>query len=356
MTIDYSLPDASSEVKARLLTCSPTSVVYFTRGNRVHHKNISTNSDVSQLCKYSEKLGNIRVLESGGISQANTLAIGSSKGYIHLWDVNARKVTVSWCATKEITALAWNGPILSVGGIKGSIRHYDTRLPATKMREQAHLARHRGRVTCLKWNEDGRFLASGDVSGKVHCWELGQNVPLNVGETVTRRKQIQHDGRITAIAWAPWEPKLFATGDDKGIMRLWLSNDKNPGSNAVSPGKVEIGAAITGIHFSPQCQEILTTHAEKTPEPPTEGYGPRKPQVENSITIHMHPSMRHGLTYHLPGEQTAPIGDSVLDGTGTKLIVAVPSTNKIEVCTAWAKRKELKKQQSFTDRQYSRIR
>lgn len=200
-TFDYSPPtDTSNGISARILSCSTSNVAYFTRGNRVHYKNITTNfnTDISQLCKLSEKWGNIRALEGGGISQPNVLAIGTSKGYIQIWDVKAKKATMTWATTKEITALAWNGAILSVGGIKGSIRHYDTRLPASKLKEQARqVIRNHGQVTCLRWNEDGKFLASGDAAGTVHCWELGQKVPLEVGEFVSRRKKIQHTGKIS---------------------------------------------------------------------------------------------------------------------------------------------------------------
>lgn len=42
-----------------------------------------------------------------------------------------------------------------------------------------------------------------------------------------------------------------------------------------------------------------------------------------------------------------PIGDSVLNAHGTKIIFAMPSDGKLNVCDAWTKRKEIKKQPSF---------
>ncbi|KAF8181082.1 hypothetical protein BJ912DRAFT_980291 [Pholiota molesta] len=290
-TFDYSPPtDTSNGISARILPA------HFQR------RNITTNfnTDISQLCKLSEKWGNIRALEGGGIAQPSILAIATSKGYIQIWDVKAKKATMTWPTTKEITALAWNGPILSVGGIKGSIRHYDTRLPASKLKEQARQV----------IRNHGQFLASGDAAGTVHCWELGQKVPLEVGEFVSRRKKIHTRERFR-------HPSAVEI------------NAKDANSNSLNPGKLDIGTVITGIHFSPHCKEILTTHGAQVGE-----------RAVNAIAVHSFPSLRDVTTYSLPGAQLGAIGDSVLDGTGTKLIFATPSTNKIDVCT---------KRQSFNE-------
>ncbi|KAF8970683.1 WD40-repeat-containing domain protein [Flammula alnicola] len=331
MTFDYSPPDPANEISARILSCSVNNVAFFTRG----------------IAR-----GNIRAIECGGKTQPDILALGSSKGYIQIWDIKAKKATLTWPTTKEITALAWNGPILSVGGSKGSIRHYDTRLPASKMKEQTRkVTRQQRQITCLQWNEDGKFLASGDATGIVYCWELGHTVPLDVGEFVSRRKKIQHGGKITAIGWSPWQSKLLATGDAKGILRLWNTNAKDSNSNALNPGKLDIGAIITGIHFSPQCKEILTTHGAQIGDPPTivdKNQSP-KPSPQNALVVHSFPSLRYVTTHRLPDEQEGPIGDSVLDGSGTKVIFATPSHRKIDVCDVWSKRKEVKRHSSFSE-------
>lgn len=200
-TIDYSLPDSSpGEISARLLACSAGNLALFTRGNRLHCKNINANhnTDIIQLCKLPDSQGHIRAIESAGKSHPDLIAIGTTLGYIQLWDIAAKKMTATWGTTKDISALAWNGAILTVGGARGTIRHYDTRLPAAKMKEQTRkVTRHQGQITSMQWNENGKFLASGDATGIVHCWELGQRIPLEVGEFVSRRKKIHHGGKVT---------------------------------------------------------------------------------------------------------------------------------------------------------------
>jgi len=199
VSIDYSKPSDTSST--RLLSCSKENILFFTRGNRVYLKSLNngTNEEVTQLYRLSESGGHLRVIECGKKSLAGVVAIGTSKGYVQTWDVTTRKLLMTWPTTNDISALAWNGSVLTVGGAKGIIYLYDTRAsPTEKMREQARkTTRHQGQITCLTWNDDGRFLASGDSSGVVHCWEYGQMVPMHVGEFVQRRKKIHHDGKVS---------------------------------------------------------------------------------------------------------------------------------------------------------------
>ncbi|KDR78273.1 hypothetical protein GALMADRAFT_1311095 [Galerina marginata CBS 339.88] len=96
-TISYTSPPTSGDIVAKHLTCSANSAVFFTRGNRVHFKNLNSNyhEDIGQLCKLSISQGNIRSLEFNSKSQPEVLAIGTTKGVVQLWDVQAKKMTVS---------------------------------------------------------------------------------------------------------------------------------------------------------------------------------------------------------------------------------------------------------------------
>lgn len=205
LTIDFSvlpapddpLPELAAGVP--LLSCSATNVLFFSRGNRVHYKNLmTTTEDVGQLCKLQDSHGDLRIIECGGTDQPDVVALGTSKGLVQIWDVKAKKTTASW-STKGVSVMRWNGPVLTVGGLKGTIRHYDTRVALTsKMKEQARkVTRHQSRITSLEWNVDGKILASGDQSGTVYCWDLKEKVPLDIGEFIQRRKKMQHGGAIS---------------------------------------------------------------------------------------------------------------------------------------------------------------
>jgi cell division cycle protein 20 (cofactor of APC complex) len=212
ITIDYSSPatlSTNSTVGALPLGLSPQGILLFSRGNRIHYKNIFTNEDIGQLCKLQESCGDLRIIECGGIDQPGIVALGTSKGFVQMWDVTSKKITASW-STKGIASMRFNGPVLTVGGLKGTIRQYDTRIKeASKMKEQVRkVTRHQARISNLSWNVDGRFLASGDDNGTVYCWDSRQSVPLDVGEFVQRRKKMQHPGAITVRSRSQYPSRL----------------------------------------------------------------------------------------------------------------------------------------------------
>ncbi|KAJ7153455.1 WD40 repeat-like protein [Mycena crocata] len=338
--VDFSLPPGED---AMPLACSAQNVLYFSRGNRVQYRNMVAADSVSQLCKLQDKHGDLKLLEAG----PGVLAVATSKGIVQVWDTESKKMICSW-TTKGVASMAWNGPVLSIGGVKGTIRHYDTRIqPTSKMKEQAaKVTRHQASVSVLSWNKDGKLLASGDENGVVYCWDARSKVPLDVGEFVQRRKKMQHNGAVSALGWCPWQPKLLATGDVGGTVKLWTIEPSNANSNASTPGKLDLGSKIVNLHFSPNYKELLSTlgpvltAAEATP---THAW-PRS-IVNNSLAVHSFPSLR-SITSLSISEQ-AVCGSVLNTGVAVhKIIVAVPGESKLKVFDVWGKRKEIKRQSS----------
>jgi cell division cycle 20, cofactor of APC complex len=177
------------------MALSQRNILVFGRGNRVHLKNLTINEDIVGLAKVKD--GHLRLLECGGEDLPNAIALATSKGLIQIWDITAKKMTTSW-ETKPVTSMTWNGPVLTVGGEKGSIRHFDTRIKdAGKMKDQTkRVLRHQARITSLAWNHDGKVLASGDEGGMVYCWDSRQNAPLDVGDLIQRRRKMHHTGAV----------------------------------------------------------------------------------------------------------------------------------------------------------------
>ena len=141
---------------------------------------------------------------------------------------------------------------------------------------------------------------------------------------------------------------MLATGDSKGILRFWSVNAKDKRSNALSPSKYDTGSVISGVYFSPHCKEILTTHGERIAPPPTlaEIEDPIH-TTERSVTVFTYPSLTYASHVRVLSHNYA-IGDSILNGAGTKLLFATPEDGKINVCDVWSKRKETKKRLSLT--------
>ncbi|KAJ7699306.1 WD40-repeat-containing domain protein [Mycena rosella] len=349
VAIDFSLPAESGAVP--LAYSAQKSLLYFTRGNRVQYKSLITADAVSQLCKLPDMLGDLTLLAAG---DAALIALASSTGAIQLWDAGAKKLVCGW-TTKGAVSMAWSGPVLSVGGPKGAVRHYDTRVqPAAKMREQAaKVTRHQTRVAAMAWNTDGKLLASGDGSGAVYCWDARSNrVPLDVGEFVQRRKKIQHAGAVSALAWCPWQPKLLATGDVLGTVKLWTIDAASPHSNASVPGKLVLPGGVVALHFAPHYKELLSAVGSA---PPATSTAPVVPGVSNAVATHALPSLR-------PIARTAVSVAGSQQGTGSsaephavtgavlaghKIVLAVPGEGKLKVFEVWGKRREVRRQASF---------
>lgn len=151
-----------------------------------------------------------------------------------------------------------------------------------------------------------------------------------------------------AVAWSHSQPKTLATGGEDGTMRLWnVTANKSTESNEIGR-KLEHRAGITGIHFSPHCSEILTTHGAEVGTLTADQRSNLTRSAQWSLSVHSLPSLRHVALFRLPHAVADSVGDSVLDATGTKIIFVTPSSRKIDVCDVWAKRKVIKKAPSFS--------
>ncbi|KAF7297354.1 WD-REPEATS-REGION domain-containing protein [Mycena indigotica] len=375
LAIDFSLPLATGS-NSESTTTEPTppasrrslplaysaqQILYFGRGNRVHYRsmvNIPNNAEVGQLCRIQDKHGDLALLEAGGIEQRDgTVALATTTGNIQLWDTEAKKLVVGW-TTKEASALSCYGNIVTVGTAKGGIRHYDIRIqPTKKMKEQAtKVTRHEARIGALQWNIDGRLIASGDDNGVVFTWDTRTKTPLDVGEFYQRRKKMQHEGKISALAWCPWQPRLLATGDTQGSVRLW-NVDAISGSNATTPSQFQTGSELVGLHFSANFKELLTTVGPAVP-PQTINHSnilwPLGPTLAstNAVAVYSLPAFRP-ITREsvLLASETSFVAGSVLSPMNTnapqKLVVALPEEGKLKVYDIWGRRKEVKRQASW---------
>ncbi|KAF7321142.1 WD-REPEATS-REGION domain-containing protein [Mycena chlorophos] len=360
------VPEANATVAIRRnpvpLAYSGHQILYFSRANRVQYRPMgynSQNAEVGQLCRIQDKHGELVVLQAGGLEQrTGIVALATSTGSIQLWDTEMKKLVMGW-TVKGVSSLAWSGAVVTVGTEKGSVRHYDTRIqPTTKMKEQAmKITRHEGRVGVLQWNADGRLLASGDDNGVVFTWDSRTRTPLDVGEYHMRRKKIQHNGEVSALAWCPWQPKLLATGDTQGAVKFWNVDDANPSSNAMTPAKFETGSAMVGLHFSTNFKELLTTVGPAAPREVIDANSVIWPLSSdavstNAVHVYSFPTLRPVTRESVPlANETSVVAGSVLSPISTnapqKVVVALPAEGKLKVYDVWGSRKrEIRRQAS----------
>ncbi|KAG7443241.1 uncharacterized protein BT62DRAFT_337353 [Guyanagaster necrorhizus] len=208
VTIDFNPPTPFDDNLAVALACSKHNILFFPRRNRIFYKKLSSNDVATQLCKVKD--GNLTAMAIGafGPEGVESIAIASRAGVIEIWDIKMMQKLVSF-SMKEPTALAWNGPVLTVGNAEGSIRHYDTRLDKDKIKKGTKVARyHKAMVTRIAYNfnTSNYMFASGDVDGNVLVWNAKTNQPMHVGlvpESARRLrsesypKEIKHGAPIT---------------------------------------------------------------------------------------------------------------------------------------------------------------
>lgn len=204
--IDYSVPFPADATAGSPIGWSHSNALVFGRGNRVYYKSMADTEGVAQqLCKITDTMGNLALVQCPGEKYPNTAALATSNGYMQLWDLATKRTTLQW-RMKGPTSMIFNGTLLTVGDEKGALRHYDTRVnDSAKMKDQAtKVTRHQGRITSFAWNRDGYTIASGDQNGLVLVWDIRKpRLPLEVGELVQRRRKMQHVGAITVRVFSP---------------------------------------------------------------------------------------------------------------------------------------------------------
>ena len=130
--------------------------------------------------------------------------------------------------------------------------------------------------------------------------------------------------------------------DCTGTIRIWdLADDESARRHPERPTKLELEAQVTSLHFSPQINELLSTHgAGKITEVPSLGHAPPlKPRIANSIAVHQFPLMRH-VTTRAVGEKG--VAGSVLSPNGQRVVLAVPEEAQLKVWDVWGKFREAK--------------
>lgn len=193
---------------------------------------MGNSGDVSQVLTVSGPVSALAATPDG-----RWLAVGTEGRTLELWDLSIRNhpVRVAHCTAhgNTITALAMDADcrIVSAGN-DGLIRVW-----CSSGREKPSLAGHTvGRIppgiNGLDLVPGGRFAIAGADDGRVLAWELvaeGECPAITMG---------QHDGlRVHAVAvtadclWA-------ASGDEKGVIRLWNIADL--------PERVQVAETLTG--------------------------------------------------------------------------------------------------------------
>ncbi|GMH39224.1 hypothetical protein BSKO_07122 [Bryopsis sp. KO-2023] len=286
-------PDLRDDFYLNLMDWSSSNILAIGLGTVIYMWNATT-QEVTRLHDLAVDHDDICSVAWSRIS--GYLAVGTRRGIVQLWDPNEKKkirdIEGHW---GRVGVVRWGPHTLASGSRDSNIRLTDIRAPGSTAVE---LKNHRSEVCGLEWSPDSRLLASGGNDNVVNVWDVrGTHRP----EWVIS----EHNAAVKALAWSPHNTGQLASGGGlrDGTIRIW-----NVSSHTCLHHK-DAGAQVCGLHWSKNCNEIVSTH----------GYNTNSiklwkcPQLECFATIPAH-AMR--IVYM----SVSPDGKTVVTGAGDETV------------------------------------
>ncbi|KAJ3338092.1 substrate-specific activator of APC-dependent proteolysis [Entophlyctis luteolus] len=317
-------PELQDDFYLNLVDWSATNILAVGLGACVYLWNAQS-SVVTKLCDLvrpnaaPDSTGNDTVTGVGWNPRGNYLAVGTSKGVVEVWDVEAkRRLHELTGNTSRVGSIAWRGDVLTTGSRDRSITLRDIRCPQSETK----LSVHKQEVCGLKWNYDETLLASGGNDNKLLIWDrkMLRKPVLTYSE---------HTAAVKAIAWSPHKNGLLASGGGTADQYIRFWNVTSPATDSLeqkmtnsqvcniawSKSDDEIKPSLTHLEtltghtmrvlylaISPDNQNIVTGAGDETLRfwhvfrKERRAYGAGSDSAERSLagidTTHMLPSLR----------------------------------------------------------------
>ncbi|CAK4031616.1 related to anaphase promoting complex, Cdc20, Cdh1, and Ama1 subunits [Lecanosticta acicola] len=324
-------PDLADDFYLNLVDWGSNDILAVGLGPAVYLWNRDTGK-VTTLCN----LENDTVTSVSWIQRGTHLAIGTSKGLLHIWDTDKQKRLRTMTGhSSRISSLAWNSHILSTGSRDRNILHRDVRSPVMHIRR---LTGHKQEVCGLKWNSDTEQLASGGNDNKIFIWDrMDERWQHRWGE-----QEGGHRAAVKAIAWNPHQRGVLASGGGTAdrCIKFWntISNAQTSSSRSIPIEQTNLGLGLTTsplpeTTLSPQMlnPHLISSHdtgsqvcnllfSQRTSElVSTHGYS------QHAINIWKYPSMNQvvsltGHTYRVLYLSMSPDGAIIVTGAGDETL------------------------------------
>ncbi|RDD46219.1 Fizzy-related protein-like protein [Trichoplax sp. H2] len=297
-------PDLQDDFYLNLVDWSPQNVLSVGLGTCVYLWS-ANNGQVTKLCDFQSEGDSVTSVS--WTEKGNHIAVGTQRGYIHIWDVTvSRLIALLDGHTARVDSakirdsiyipgtLAWNNDLLYSGSRDKCIFQRDLRTPCSITRK---LRAHKQEVCGLKWSSDRQYLASGGNDNKLFIWNLSAETPIQT--------YADHEAAVKAIAWSPHQHGLLASGGgtaDRCIrFRNILTNQ--------SINCIDTGSQVCNLAWSKYTNELVSTH----------GYS------KNHIVIWKYPSLSKvaelsGHTYRVLYLSVSPEGESIVTGAGDETL------------------------------------
>jgi len=152
---------------------------------------------------------------------------------------------------ERVGALAWNGPILTTGGLDGIVINHDVR-----MREpivQTYRG-HTQEVCGLKWSPSGQQLASGGSDNLLYIWD--KSMASHNSSSQYLHKLDEHCAAVKALAWCPFQNNLLASGGgslDRSI-KFWHTQ------TGACLNTIDTHSQVCSLLWNRHERELLSSH------------------------------------------------------------------------------------------------
>jgi cell division cycle protein 20 (cofactor of APC complex) len=168
---------------------------------------------------------------------------------VELWDAEKQVCLRQLKShTQRVGSLAWNQHVLTSGSRSGEIHQHDVRVAQHHV---GTLKLHTQEVCGIKWNSDGRHLASGANDNLVAIWDSfmsHERRPIHVLR--------EHQAAVKAVSWCPWQTNLLATGGGTADRHIKIWNMYNGCMLQDHDAKSQISCIL----WSRQYKELISSH------------------------------------------------------------------------------------------------
>ena len=242
-------PNMSDDYYLNLLDWSSSNVLAVALAGEVYLWDAAT-GNIDLLCEMATP-GDI-VTSVQWMADGAHIAIGtnSASSDILLWDVAHKKQKrVLRGHEARVSALAWNGAVLSSAGRDTVILHHDVR------QKQAVVGCGRGahvqEICGLKWNPEGTQLASGGNDNLACIWDLSSSAQQQPRFTLS-----DASAAVKALAWCPFQRNTLATGAGTADRHIRFYNS----STGALLNSIDTHSQVTSLQWSQTERELLSSH------------------------------------------------------------------------------------------------
>ncbi|PYI02197.1 WD40 repeat-like protein [Aspergillus sclerotiicarbonarius CBS 121057] len=231
--------------------------------------------------------------ENGGKS---ILAVARQSGMLCLWSTLEPEVRFEISHPDSITCLAFrqtktrrlserlrNVEVdvedLAVGDDLGNVWYYSVEWPDGEDPDQydwngamillAKISAHTQQICGITWSPDGSYLATGGNDNCCLLFDLHDILPSREYKPSSQgcpshQHRLAHSAAVKAIAFAPWQPSLLATGGGSNDRAIHFYHAPTGACLAT----INVYAQVTSLIWSRTRREIVATFGFAQPEHP----------------------------------------------------------------------------------------